>query len=56
MIMQRNILFIALLVVTFLIWQAWRADQVPSLRTINQTEQEETPSNGQRLKMGQSGR
>lgn len=34
---QRNILFIALLLVSFLIWQAWQTDHAPQPASVNQT-------------------
>ncbi|MCC8465747.1 membrane protein insertase YidC [Photorhabdus bodei] len=41
---QRNLLLIALLFVSFLVWQAWEADKNPQPTTVQATQQTDMPS------------
>ncbi|MER2473565.1 membrane protein insertase YidC [Photorhabdus laumondii] len=41
---QRNLLLIALLFVSFLVWQAWEADKNPQPATVQATQQTDMPS------------
>lgn len=53
MTMQRNILFIALLLVSFLLWQAWQADHAPKPALINQLNEQMLGDD--KIKSGQLG-
>lgn len=52
MIMQRNILFIALLVVSFFMWQAWQTDYAPKSAAVNKATGQKTIDNDN-VKRGQ---